>query len=161
MTNQNDSSDFKPVSRERVASIGASIKIKGEISGSEDLLIQGSIEGTVNLPSNMVTVGQTAKINADVAAREICVEGEVNGNLVASEKVVVRSSGRVKGNISCPCLSLEEGARLKGAIDTDASGSESGRVSVKVEETKAKRESTVRLNGVIADKTTEAIPPRI
>lgn len=103
------------------ATIGSSIKIKGEITGSEDLLIQGAVEGSVVLTGHVVTIGETALIKANVSAREIRVEGEVIGDLTSKERVVVRSTGKVKGNIMSPCLSLEEGARLKGSIDTDSS----------------------------------------
>ena len=111
--------------RER-ASIGSSISIKGEISGSEDLLIRGTVEGTVNLGDNTVTVGQSAKVAADIFGKTIHVEGEVVGNLNASEQIVIHRSGYVRGNITVPRLSLEDGARIKGSIDTEPASKQPG-----------------------------------
>lgn len=122
--------EYNGENSQKCAVIGSSIKIKGEVTGSENLLIQGSIEGSVTLRDNVVTIGDTAQIKANIAAREIQVAGEVTGDLSSTERVVVRSTGKVKGNIISPCLSLEEGARLKGSIDTDSSMDE--RVSVMV-----------------------------
>ncbi len=100
--------------------IGASISIKGEVTGAEDLLVQGFIEGLVNLKQNIVTVGKSGRVTANVHGRIIHVEGEVVGDLFGTEQVVVHQSGSVTGNISSPRVSLEDGARLKGAIDTSA-----------------------------------------
>jgi cytoskeletal protein CcmA (bactofilin family) len=108
------------------ASIGRSITIKGEVSGSEDLLIHGSVEGTVNLGENTVTVGASAKVKADIFGKVIHVEGEVLGNLFGAEQVTVHRTGYVRGNITSPRLSLEDGARLKGSIDTEPTNKDSG-----------------------------------
>lgn len=121
------------------ATIGTSITIKGEISGSEDLLIQGTVEGSVTLNEHVVTIGETAHVRANVIAREIRVEGEITGDLTSKERVMVRASGKVKGNIISPCLSLEEGARIKGSIDTDSSTDE--RVAVTMMESKQERKT--------------------
>lgn len=103
----------------RRAVIGAAIKLQGEVSGSEDLVIEGAVEGVINLRENIVTVGKTAKVKADIFGKIIHVEGDVTGNLVAGEQIVIHKSGCVKGDIRSPRISLEDGARLKGAIDTD------------------------------------------
>ena len=104
--------------RER-ATIGPSISIRGEVTGSEDLLIEGSVDGTVDLKDNTVTVGRNAKVNANILGNIIHVEGEVAGDLYGREQVIVHKSGCVRGNITAPRLSLEDGARLKGSIDTE------------------------------------------
>lgn len=109
---------------QQLATIGPGIVIKGEVGGSEDLLIQGAVEGTINLRENTVTVGASARVGADIFGRVIHVHGEVIGNLSAREQVVVHSSGQVHGNISAPRLSLEDGARLKGSIDTECAAQE-------------------------------------
>lgn len=135
------------------ATIGPSINIKGEITGSEDLLIEGTVEGAVALQDNTVTVGKDAQVKANVCAKEICVEGTVNGDLTSSARVVVKATGKVFGNITCPCLSLEEGAHLKGAIDTEPSNARSSSVSVKLEdiETTKTSNSKEKFNGAAID----------
>lgn len=99
--------------------LGSSLKIKGDLSGTEDLVIQGQVEGKVDLKKNSVTVGKNGRVRADIYAESIYVEGEVQGNLYGSEKVVIRKSGSVHGNISGPRVNLEDGARFKGSIDMD------------------------------------------
>ena len=99
------------------AVIGASILVKGDLAGEEDLIIQGRIEGKIQLSGNKLTVGQKGRVKADIYAKEICIEGEVNGNLFGEEKVTVRKSGSVKGNMISPRVSLEDGATFKGSID--------------------------------------------
>jgi len=115
---QEDSMNEGEEKRER-ATIGPSISIRGEVTGSEDLLIEGAIDGTVDLKDNTVTVGRNAKVNANILGNIIHVEGEVAGDLYGREQVIVHKSGCVRGNITAPRLSLEDGARLKGSIDTE------------------------------------------
>ena len=99
------------------ATIGRSITIKGEVNGDEDLLIQGRIDGSVNLKQHAVTVGPEGEVKADIGARIITVEGTVEGNLTAQEQVVLRGSARVQGNIHAPRVVLEDGARFRGGVD--------------------------------------------
>jgi cytoskeletal protein CcmA (bactofilin family) len=101
------------------AMIGSSIAVKGDISGGEDLLIQGQVEGNVQLADHSVTVGADGRVKADIHARNITVEGQVEGGLYGSEKVVIRQSGRVRGNIVSPRVTLEDGASFKGSIDME------------------------------------------
>ncbi len=115
----------KSVSNSDRAIIGPSITVKGEISGSEDLLVQGTIDGTLNLKQNVVTVGKSGRVNANVHGRIIHVEGEVTGDCFGTEQVIVHKSGTVRGNITAPRVSLEDGARLKGTIDTSAVSADS------------------------------------
>ena len=105
------------------ASIGPSICIRGDLTGEEDLVVQGSVEGTISLGENLVTIGKEGRVNATVSARIINIEGEVQGDLQGNEQVVVRRSGNVRGNISSPRVMLEDGCRFKGSIDMDLSDS--------------------------------------
>ncbi|HEX2251834.1 MAG TPA: polymer-forming cytoskeletal protein [Thermoanaerobaculia bacterium] len=101
------------------AVLGDSIRVQGDISGDEDLLIQGEVDGNVRLESHSVTIGRSGRVKADIHGRNISVEGKVQGNLFADEQVVVRESGEVRGNITAPRVSLEDGAKFKGAIDME------------------------------------------
>lgn len=106
--------------RREAAIIGPSIHIDGDLRGQEDLLIEGEVNGTVQLRDNNLTVGSQGKIKADIYAKEIHVDGLVEGDLYGAERVVVRKSAQVKGNITSPRVSLEEGARFKGSIEMDS-----------------------------------------
>ncbi|HDZ08201.1 bactofilin family protein [Pseudohongiella sp.] len=103
------------------ATLGATIKVKGDISGDENLMIEGQVEGTVNLASHELTVGKSGKVHADVTAKVIRIDGEVHGDITGKEKVFVSSTSNIKGNIITPKMTLEEGARFKGTIDIDPS----------------------------------------
>jgi len=100
--------------------IGQSLHVKGTVTGSQDLLVEGVVEGGICLSQNIVTVGKSGRVQATIEARMIHVEGEVQGDLIAVESVVVHRTGSVRGNITAPRVTLEDGARLKGAIDTDS-----------------------------------------
>jgi cytoskeletal protein CcmA (bactofilin family) len=99
------------------ATIGPSITIHGEVSGDEDLLIQGKVEGSVELELHTVTVGGEGRVNANVTARVVTVEGEVEGDLRAREQVILRATARVKGDITAPRVVLEDGANFRGLVD--------------------------------------------
>ncbi len=100
--------------------IGPSISIKGEITGEDDLTVQGQVEGTIDLKKNHVTIGRTGRIKAAVYGRSITIEGEVQGNLFGEERIVLRQSGRVRGDMKAPAINLEEGAKFKGNIAMEA-----------------------------------------
>jgi cytoskeletal protein CcmA (bactofilin family) len=104
------------------ATIGSSIRIKGDLSGDEDLLIQGQIQGQIKLQKHNVTVGPSGRVKADIRGRTIRIEGEVDGNLSGQEEIVICSSGRVQGNLKAPRVTLENGSNFKGSIDMDAAG---------------------------------------
>lgn len=109
------------------ATIGKSLIVKGEVTGSESLYVDGRVEGTINLPGNRVTVGRNGQVQADITAREIVVLGAVTGNLTASDRVEVRSEGSLTGDVSCQRISIEDGAFFKGGIDVrKPAGKESG-----------------------------------
>ncbi len=100
--------------------IGSSISIKGEITGEGDLTVQGQVEGTIDVRNNKVTIDSTGRIKADINARIITIEGEVEGNLLGEKKIVLRPSGRVLGDMRAPAINLEEGAKFKGNIAMEA-----------------------------------------
>lgn len=105
--------------------IGPSIVIKGTVSGDEDLLIHGSVEGSVELGAHEVSVGQSGKVKADITAKVVRIDGEVAGDIKGHEKVVISKSGNVRGNIVAPRVTLEDGAIFKGSIDMDPGETES------------------------------------
>jgi cytoskeletal protein CcmA (bactofilin family) len=98
------------------ATIGRTLVIKGEISGSEALYIDGRVEGKITMPESRVTIGRNGKVDASIQAREVVVMGKVNGNIECSDRVDIRSEGSVSGDISTVRISVEDGAALKGGI---------------------------------------------
>lgn len=110
--------------------IGASIVIKGTVSGDEDLLVQGKVEGSIELKNNEVSVGQSGRVSADVSAKTVKIDGEVTGDIHGGENVVISKSGRVRGNIVAPRVTLEDGAIFKGSIDMDPGDNAAGTVSL-------------------------------
>ena len=101
------------------ATLGSSLTVEGTITGAEDLVIEGAVKGTVDLKNNTVTVGRSGRIEGDVYAQDITIEGEVLGNVFAGERASIHKSGYVKGNVVSPRVVVEDGARLKGSIDVD------------------------------------------
>ena len=99
------------------ATIGKSLVIKGEVTGSESLYIDGRVEGAINLPGNRVTVGRNGQVQANINAREVVVLGKVKGNLTASDRVDIRNEGSLTGDVVCQRISIEDGAYFKGGID--------------------------------------------
>jgi len=112
------------------AAIGATIRIKGDINGDENLLIEGRVEGTINLASHELVIGKNGKVNADLTAKVIRVDGEVQGDITGKEKVLLSSTSNTKGNIVTPKMTLEEGARFKGSIDIDPAHADGGGASM-------------------------------
>ncbi len=98
------------------ATIGRTLFIKGEVSGSEALYIDGRVEGKINMPESRVTIGRNGKVDASIQAREVVVMGKVNGNIECSDRVDIRSEGAVNGDIVTIRISVEDGAALKGGI---------------------------------------------
>jgi cytoskeletal protein CcmA (bactofilin family) len=99
------------------ATIGKSLVVKGEVSGSESLYIDGKVEGAINLPGNRVTVGRNGQVAANITAREVVVLGKVRGNVHASDRVDIRSEGSLTGDVAAARISIEDGAFFKGGID--------------------------------------------
>ena len=98
------------------ATIGRTLVIKGEISGSEALYVDGTIEGKILMPESRVTIGRNGKVDASIQAREVVIMGKVTGNIDCSDRVDIRSEGSVHGDISTARISVEDGASLKGGI---------------------------------------------
>jgi cytoskeletal protein CcmA (bactofilin family) len=106
--------------------IGKSVIIKGELNGSEDLTIEGQVEGKIELRQNVLTIGPNGKIKAQVFAKSVIILGEVTGNVTATEKVDIRDNGSVDGDITAPRVAIAEGAHFRGSIDMQRAGGKPG-----------------------------------
>lgn len=100
-----------------MASIGKSITIKGDLTGNEDIQIDGTVEGRIDLPNNQLTIGADGEVKAEVTAKAVTVVGHVTGNLTATDKIEVESNGIVDGDVRAPRLIIQEGAVLNGAVE--------------------------------------------
>jgi cytoskeletal protein CcmA (bactofilin family) len=107
------------------AVIGPSIHIDGDVRGEEDLLIEGEVNGTVQLKNNSLTIGPNGKVRADVSANSVYVDGYMEGDLYGSERVHIRKSAQVHGNVTSPRVLLEDGAKFKGSIEMDPQAAQS------------------------------------
>lgn len=105
-----------------IVNIGKSVVIKGELNGSEDLTIEGHVEGTIQLRDHVLTIGPNGKIKAQVFAKAVIVLGEVVGNVTASDKVDIRDNGSVDGDIVSPRVAIAEGAHFRGSVDMQRKG---------------------------------------
>jgi cytoskeletal protein CcmA (bactofilin family) len=118
------------IERDKV-NIGKSVVIKGELSGSEDLTIEGHVEGKIQLRENVLTIGPNGKIKAEVFSKAVIVLGEVVGNVTASEKVDIRDNGSVDGDIVSPRVAIAEGAHFRGSVDMQRGAAKPGAVAPK------------------------------
>ena len=129
-------------SADQAATIGKSLVVKGEITGSESLCIEGRVEGTINLPGNRVTIGRNGQVSANITAREIIVQGKLAGNVSASDRLDVRGEGSLTGDVVAARISVEDGAFFKGKIDirkpSDKAAPNSEKEATQSEETTAK-----------------------
>ncbi len=107
--------DFTPGGRE-VANIGKSISIKGDLTGNEDIVIEGKVEGKVELPNNQLTIGANGQVKAEINAKAVIVVGRVAGNVRGTERVEIQATGVVEGDVSAPRLVVAEGAVVNGSI---------------------------------------------
>jgi cytoskeletal protein CcmA (bactofilin family) len=114
--------------------IGKSVVIKGELNGSEDLTIEGQVEGKIELRQNVLTIGPNGKIKAQLFAKSVIILGEVTGNVTATEKVDIRDNGSVDGDIAAPRVAIAEGAHFRGSIDMQRSGTGSKASESKTEQ---------------------------
>ena len=103
------------------ATIGPSIVIRGEVTGDEDLIIQGQVDGSVTLDAHAVTIGDGGRVKAGIRGRVITVEGDVEGDLTAQEQIVLRGTARVQGDLKAPRVVLEDGATFRGLVDMGVS----------------------------------------
>jgi cytoskeletal protein CcmA (bactofilin family) len=108
------------------ASISKGLSIKGEITGTESLFIDGKVEGSINIPGNRVTVGKNGQVNASINAREIVVLGKLKGNVSATDRVDIRAEGALTGDVAAARISIEDGAFFKGGIDIRKADSKPG-----------------------------------
>jgi cytoskeletal protein CcmA (bactofilin family) len=131
------------------ATIGKSLVIKGEVTGSESLYIDGRVEGSINLSGNRVTIGRNGVVAANISAREIVVLGKVRGNLTASDRVDIRSDGSLTGDVVAARISIEDGAFFKGGIDIRKAGAAGTKPDARPEEV-AKSVSTATPEPAIA-----------
>jgi cytoskeletal protein CcmA (bactofilin family) len=100
-----------------MANIGKSISIKGDLSGNEDLVVEGSVEGRIELPNNQLTIGANGNVKADVSAKSVVVVGKVAGNVTGVERVQIEATGSVQGDVRTPRLVVQEGATLNGSVE--------------------------------------------
>ena len=105
--------------RRELAGIGASITIIGDVTGDEDLTILGRVEGKINLPQHSVTIGPSGRVKADIHARFVSVAGEVHGNLIAGEQIVIRKTATMLGNLTAPRVGLEDGCCFRGSVEME------------------------------------------
>ena len=115
--------ELRRIERDMV-NIGKSVVIKGELAGSEDLTIEGHVEGKIELKDHVLTIGPNGKIKAQVFAKAVIVLGEVNGNVTATEKVDIRDGGSVDGDIISPRVAIAEGAHFRGSVDMQRKGAQ-------------------------------------
>lgn len=100
-----------------VASMGASLVIKGELTGAEDLVIDGRVEGKVTLPGHLLTIGPQAKVLAEVVAKAVIIQGSVTGNVTASDRFEIRGGGSMTGDLTSPKVIMAEGSEFRGRVD--------------------------------------------
>jgi cytoskeletal protein CcmA (bactofilin family) len=100
-----------------MANIGKSITIKGDLSGDEDLVVEGNVQGKIELPNNQLTIGPNGNVAADVAAKAVVIVGKVSGNVTGTERVEIESTGAVDGDVRAPRLVVQEGAILNGTVE--------------------------------------------
>jgi len=105
-----------PASFGTASRVGPGLVIDGEISGREDLAVQGHVKGKINLPESDLFVAEGGRIEAEIQVRNITVKGEVSGNITASTRIVIESSGRVKGDLAASLISIEDGAQFRGSV---------------------------------------------
>jgi len=112
-----------------IVNIGKSVVIKGELNGSEDLTIEGHVEGTIQLKDNVLTIGPNGKIKAQIFAKSVIVLGEVSGNVTASDKVDIRDNGSVDGDLIAPRVAIAEGAHFRGSVDMQRRGGQNAQAT--------------------------------
>ncbi len=109
-----------------MANIGKAISIRGDLTGNEDMVIEGRVEGKVDLPNNQLTIGANGSVKAEIHAKGIVIVGHVVGNVIGLERVEIQATGRVEGDVTAPKLIVAEGAQLNGAIQMGQKGNRTG-----------------------------------
>jgi cytoskeletal protein CcmA (bactofilin family) len=113
--------------------IGKSVIIKGDLSGSEDLTLEGHVEGKIELRQNVLTIGPNGRIKAAVFAKTVIIQGEVQGDITASERIDIRDAGSVDGDLSAPRIAIADGAHFRGSIDMQKTPAKPGDVKPAVD----------------------------
>jgi cytoskeletal protein CcmA (bactofilin family) len=124
--------ESRPPMRDMV-NIGKSVVIKGELNGSEDLTVEGNVDGRIELRDHVLTIGPNGRIKAEVFAKAVIVLGEITGNVTASEKVDIRDKGSVDGDIISPRVAIAEGAHFRGSVDMQRTSGKPARPDVKAD----------------------------
>ena len=119
-TEPGPSAPKREIRMEKLVNIGQSVEIRGELSGNEDLTIEGKVDGKITLKGHSLTIGANGRIKGEIFAKTVLVVGEVNGNVAADDKIEVAATGSMLGDIRAPRVILADGARFKGAIDMDS-----------------------------------------
>jgi cytoskeletal protein CcmA (bactofilin family) len=119
----------RPATSGERATIGRSITIRGDVTGDEDLLIQGRVDGSVNLREHAITVGPDGVVKASIVGRVVSIEGKVEGNISADEQIILRTSATVQGDISAPRVVLEDGAKFRGGVEMGEAAADRARAS--------------------------------
>src|SRR3979411_2338686 len=132
LTNKESTDTVRPVdamANREAGWLGSRLHVKGDITGSEDLLIDGSVEGLIQLDERKLTVGATSKVTADVIAREVVVYGNVKGNLRAKDRIEIKKDGSVIGDLTTSRIMIGDGAYFKGSIEIDRAAEKESRTS--------------------------------
>ncbi|MBZ5562398.1 MAG: polymer-forming cytoskeletal protein [Acidobacteriia bacterium] len=113
---------YKPLesssaSSSRPTNLGSTVVLKGDLTGSEDLLVEGQFDGTINLREHCLTIGARGQVKAEIQATRVIIEGSVTGNITARERIEIRKTGRVMGDLVAPGIAIEDGAYFKGSIE--------------------------------------------
>jgi len=138
------------------ATIGRSITIRGDVTGDEDLYIQGRIEGTINLKQHSVTVGPEGRVKANIKGRMVTIEGEVDGDVRGQEQVALRSASKVNGDIVAPRVVLEDGASFLGSIDMSGKAPSEGKQESKPTVTERPKTDPIPPPSSLTNKTSTA-----
>lgn len=138
--------------------IGSGIQVKGDITGDENLVIEGKVDGSIKLEANEVSVGQSGRVNANISARIVKIDGRVDGDITGQEKVVITRSGNVHGNVTAPRVTLEDGAIFKGSIDMDPGDLASERSSAAQKKSNGKSLGSTQPMNLEATGTESALP---
>ena len=144
----------KAVKSENKAVVGATLTVTGDITGTEDLLVEGRVEGAVTLRSNIVTIGKSGHVKGNISAKTIHVVGSHTGNLYGDDQIIIHHGAHVVGDVAAPRVTLEDGAKLKGTIDMDSKATQDSRPAANRpngatadSSFKAEKKSTVETNG--------------
>jgi cytoskeletal protein CcmA (bactofilin family) len=128
--NTDEMSPLDATAEHQTAWLGSSLQVKGEITGTEDLLIEGSVEGLIQLDERKLTVGATAKLAADINARDVVVYGYVKGNVRAKGRIEIKKDGAIIGNLTTAQIMIEDGADFKGSIEIERGAAEQAEMNV-------------------------------